>query len=77
MCRNEDAVSERTNSRSTVVLLGRTAYAERIYVNIGLNELCEATVPAKLRLIGRSMCESAPSLQMARADRDSALAAAA
>lgn len=77
MCRNEDGVSERTNSSSTVVLLGRTAYAERIYVNIGLNELCEATVPAKLRLIGRSTRESAPSLQMARAGRDSALAAAA
>lgn len=29
--------------------------AERIHANLGLNEPCEATAPAKLRLIGRSM----------------------
>lgn len=42
---------------SAVVLLGSLVGAERIYANanIGLNELCEAAVPAKLRLTGGSI----------------------
>lgn len=40
---------------------------------MGLNGLCEATVAAKLRLIGRWMCEAAPSLQMAHTDQPSSL----
>lgn len=56
---------------SSVVPLGRIVYA-----NTGLNGLCEATAAAKLRLIGRWMCEAAPSLQTARTHQPPALTAA-